>query len=321
MRGGFVLITATTVALALSPAAQGAVNRVDGTVIKRARDAHSFVLVTRTGRMLGIQARRSPRVGRFARLGARRLSTGRYSGRNIRVLGRRQRVRVRGAVSSVAAQRRLFRVSTRGASVLVRTRSARSLPRRGTRVDLRASIDRQGRLWLISMRTQPAAGSPGGGNAGRGGATGSTRNSAEGGSGSAQSGGGSSATSPVARSGFIFMDGVVVEVDDKTRKFRVAPDEDDQGENDPPESDTDETLPRGTSSEPRYGEPVTLVVPRSIDLTRFHVGQIVRLVLRRYSTGELVVEEADPAKKDDGSERDPDDGPDDGEGPDPPLQG
>jgi hypothetical protein len=312
MRGGYLFVIGTCAMLALAPASQASVTRLDGTVIKRARDAHSFVLVTRTGRMLGFQARRSPTVGRVTRLGARRLRSGRWSARRIRILGRRQAVRVRGAVRSVNAQRHVFRLSTRGASVLVHVRGNKSLPLRGSRADLRASIDRQGWLWLTSLPTNATGAKPGGtGPAGGSSTSGSSGRVTRPGESGAVSGGSSSQT---RKNGFSFMDGVLAAVDPQAHTFRVAPEQDDDPANEDAEPALDADPSAGSR---RYGNPVTLSVSRSIDMARFQAGQKVRLVLQEDAAGKLVVQDADVSGRDDDNTPDPDDGPADDTGPDP----
>jgi hypothetical protein len=301
MRGGISVVITAVVALALAPAAHGSVTRIDGTVIKRAQNERSFVLVTRTGRMFGVQTRRSPGVGRIARFGGRKLRTGRYSTRRVRVLGRRQNARVRGAVSQVRPRQRAFRVTTRGASALVRVPAGMSLPRRGRRVDMRVKIDRKGRLWVLPAPAATGSTDPFtvGGSA-----------TTSGGRGGSTSGGGATPPADEGRQkGFIFMDGVIVEIDYEKRTIKVSPEEDDADDAEA-EPEDDESLPQGSAGERRQAAPVMLTADRSIDISRFKTGHKVRMVLKRDASGDLVIEDAWLAGENDGSEPDPEDGED-----------
>jgi hypothetical protein len=131
-------------------AAPASAATLKGTVVHRNGHAHSFVVAMSHGRLAAIHARTSPRPGRVVRVSARRLRNGTYSARSVRVLGRRRRVQMRGTVTY--SRGRVFTLSSRGASILIRrgTRAARAVaasddaPPAGSVVQVDANVDDNG---------------------------------------------------------------------------------------------------------------------------------------------------------------------------------
>jgi predicted nucleic acid-binding Zn-ribbon protein len=147
------LVAAVVAALALAAPASAATLR--GTVVHLNHHAHKVVVATKGGRMVAIHSRRTVRVGRVVRVNARRLRNGTFAARSIRVLGTRHRARLRGTVTYVNGHRRLFTLSSRGASVLLHARRARAaraiaaddaMPQSGSQVVVDSDIDDQGDL-------------------------------------------------------------------------------------------------------------------------------------------------------------------------------
>jgi hypothetical protein len=266
--------------------AQASVSTLRGTVVQSSPGAHTFVLATRAGRMVGITTRRSPRVGGIARVSARRLRGGRFSAHRVRIFGRRSQARIRGTVRFVNRDRTMFRVSVGGASVRVYVPSgARWVPRRGNKVDIRVAIDRNGRLKLVS-RT-PNAARPGGGTSSPGGAGGHSE-SGRGSEGTTHSSTSESTSASSAQGKLTFIDGVVVGVNRQERTLTVAPEQDEQDED-------------AEDGEDRYGLPITIVVRHASELSRFAPGQEVGLVVRKQPSGTLMLEDSAIGGNDDDS--------------------
>ena len=131
-------------------AAPASAATLSGTVVHRNAHAHSFVVATSHGRLAAIHARTSPRPGRVVRVSAHRLRNGTYSARSVRVVGHRRHVQMRGTVTY--ARGRVFTLSSRGASILVRrlARGARAVaasdaaPPVGSAVLVDANVDDNG---------------------------------------------------------------------------------------------------------------------------------------------------------------------------------
>ncbi|HEY3189010.1 MAG TPA: hypothetical protein VGJ70_16115 [Solirubrobacteraceae bacterium] len=146
-----VFVAAALAALVLAGPASATTFR--GTVVHRNHSVRSFVVATKSGRMIAVHSRRAVRVGRVVRVNARRLHNGTYAARSIRVLGARRHARLRGTVTYVNRHRRLFTLSSRGASVLLHARRARAaraaaddMPSSGSQVVADTEIDDQGDL-------------------------------------------------------------------------------------------------------------------------------------------------------------------------------
>jgi hypothetical protein len=121
-----------------------------GTVVHRNSHAHSFVVAMSHGRLVAIHARTSPRPGRVVRVSARLLRNGTYAAKSVRVVGHRRHVKMRGTVTY--SRGRLFTLSARGASILIRrgTRGRRAVaasdtaPPAGSVVLVDANVDENG---------------------------------------------------------------------------------------------------------------------------------------------------------------------------------
>jgi hypothetical protein len=145
-----LVIGVLTAALTLLAAGPAAAATVRGTVVHKNRSAHKFVLATQSGRLVVIHSNRGARVGRVVRVSGTKLRNGSYSARSIRSVGSRRHARLRGTVTYASRSKKVFTISTRGASVLVhqkrlRGRSARAaadtLPAPGEQVAVDTTID------------------------------------------------------------------------------------------------------------------------------------------------------------------------------------
>ncbi|MCW3046451.1 MAG: hypothetical protein JWO74_735 [Solirubrobacterales bacterium] len=105
-------------------AAPASAATLKGTVVHRNAHAHSFVVAMSHGRLAAIHATTSPRPGRIVRVSARLLRNGTYAARSVRTVGQRRHVQMRGTVTY--SHGRIFTLSSRGASILVR-RGARAV--------------------------------------------------------------------------------------------------------------------------------------------------------------------------------------------------
>jgi hypothetical protein len=150
-------------ALALLAAGPASAATFSGTVVHHNRSAHSFVVATKSGRMVAVHANKSPRIGRVVRVSARKLKNGTYGARSIRAVGARRHARLRGVVTYANRSKHVFTVSTRGASVLVhqrrlRGRSARaaadSMPAAGQQVAVDTTIEQNDDLEADDVQNQ-----------------------------------------------------------------------------------------------------------------------------------------------------------------------
>jgi hypothetical protein len=139
MRRFLVVAIAAAATLALAGPAGAATVR--GTVVHRNAHAHKLVVATRTGRLVAVRTSRAIRVGRVVSV----------RGARIRTVGRARHARLRGTVTYVNRARRVFTLSSRGASVLVRRRSVHAaraasddMPATGSQVAVDANLDDQG---------------------------------------------------------------------------------------------------------------------------------------------------------------------------------
>jgi uncharacterized membrane protein YgcG len=128
-------------------AAPASATTLKGTVVHRNSHAHSFVVAMSQGRLAAVHARTSPRPGRVVSVSARRLRNGTYAARSVRVVGRSRHVRMRGTVTY--SRGRLFTLSSRGASILIKRRARAvaaddTAPAAGTVVVVDANIGDNG---------------------------------------------------------------------------------------------------------------------------------------------------------------------------------
>src|SRR4051794_19433605 len=139
MRRPLVVAIAAAATLALAGPAGAATVR--GTVVHRNVHAHKLVVATRTGRLVAVRTSRAIRVGRVVSI----------RGTRVRTVGRARHARLRGTVTYVNRARRVFTLSSRGASVLVRRRSAHAaraagddMPAAGNQVTVNADLTDNG---------------------------------------------------------------------------------------------------------------------------------------------------------------------------------
>jgi hypothetical protein len=139
MRRTLVVAIAAAASLALAGPARAATLR--GTVVHRNAHAHKLVVATRSGRMVAVRTTRAIRVGRVVSV----------RGTRIRTIGRARHARLRGTVTFVNRARRVFTLSSRGASVLIRRRSAHAaraagddMPAAGNQVTVNADLNDNG---------------------------------------------------------------------------------------------------------------------------------------------------------------------------------
>jgi hypothetical protein len=128
-------------------AAPASAATLKGTVVHRNSHAHSFVVAMSHGRLAAVHARTSPRPGRVVRVSARLLRNGTYAARSVRVVGRQRRVQMRGTVTY--SRGRMFTLSSRGASILIKRRARAvaaddTAPAAGTVVTVDANVGDNG---------------------------------------------------------------------------------------------------------------------------------------------------------------------------------
>jgi ribosomal protein L34E len=158
-----LVISVLTAALALLAAGPASAATVRGTVVHKNRSAHKFVVATSSGRLVVVHSQRGASVGRVVRVTGTKLRNGSYSARSIRSAGARRHARLRGTVTYASRSKKVFTISTRGASVLVhqkrlRGRSARAaadtLPAPGQQVAVDTTIDNNDDLEADDVQNQ-----------------------------------------------------------------------------------------------------------------------------------------------------------------------
>jgi hypothetical protein len=137
-----------------------------GTVVHKNRSVHKFVVATKSGRLVVVRSNRAPAIGRVVRVSGTKTRSGIFSARSIRSVGRARHARLRGVVTYTNRSKRLFTVSTRGASVLIhqrrlRGRSARAaadtMPSSGEQVAVDTTIDQNDDLEADNVQNQGQA--------------------------------------------------------------------------------------------------------------------------------------------------------------------
>jgi hypothetical protein len=128
-----------------------------GTVVHRNSHAHSFVVAMSHGRLAAVHARTSPRAGRVVSVSARRLRNGTYAARSVRIVGRSRHVQMRGTVTY--SRGRLFTLSSRGASILIKRRARAvaaddTAPAAGTVVVVDANVGDNGDIEANDVNEQ-----------------------------------------------------------------------------------------------------------------------------------------------------------------------
>ena len=151
-RGRTLLLGAAAAAtLVFGAAGPAAAKTFRGTVVHR--NAHKAVVATSSGRLVAVHTRHAPRVGRYVRV----------SGTHLRTIGRRHHARLRGTVTYVSRSKRLFTLSSRGASVLVHARRLRagrarmasdSMPQSGSEVATDTEIEDDGDLQAKDVKDE-----------------------------------------------------------------------------------------------------------------------------------------------------------------------
>lgn len=142
-RGAVAAVAAAGTLAGLGGIAQA--QTVKGIVVHHNRNAHSFVVADRTGRLYAIHASRAPRIGSDILVAAKPLHDGTYRLQHEHGAGRAARhVRVRGTVSWVDRRAGEFTISAPGVSLLV-VKADRSAPV-GTDVVATGTIDGKGEL-------------------------------------------------------------------------------------------------------------------------------------------------------------------------------
>jgi hypothetical protein len=245
----------TTVA-ALAVAAPAGAKTLHGTVVHHNASAKSFVLAARSGKLSVVRSRKSPAVGRVAAVKVRR-SHGASVARRIRLRGHARHARLRGRVSFSSAH--AFAISVAGASIVVR--DSGSSPPVGSTVTTTVTIHDDGDLESDDVNEDhpPTAGT-------------------------------------------MKIEGTITGVDAAARTLTVFADDncddqgdDDQGENDQGDDDQGEDQDEDTpaSNPPTCTPTVTVHVPDAIDITQFHQGDEVELIVTPQADGSFLLQSVD----------------------------
>jgi len=244
----------TTVA-ALALAAPAGAKTLHGTVVHHNSSAKSFVLAARSGKLSVVRARRAPAVGRVAAVKVRR-SHGASVARRIRLRGHARHAKLHGRVSFSSAH--AFAISVAGASIVVRDNG--SSPRVGSTVTTTVTIGHDGDLESDDVNEDhpPTAGT-------------------------------------------MKIEGTITAVDATAKTLTVFADDncddqgDDQGENDQGDDDQGEDQGEDTpaTNPPTCTPTVTVHVPDAIDITQFHQGDEVELIVTPQADGSFLLQSVD----------------------------
>ena len=255
------------IALVLAAAAPASAATLTGTVVQRAQGSHKFVIASATGRLTALKARRTPRVGQTVRV----VTRGSAGARSIRLLGRRTTVRLRGVVTRASRTRRVFTVSGSGATIRVHqgrggasAAAADAMPSVGTVVTVSCQIEDDDDLisdhWDDEGDDEdaPRAASP----TPPGGSSGTTQTP---GTGSTQT----PTPIPAPAPATVELDGTIGAIDGQTRTVSV----------------------NGFTA---GAAPTKVVVPAPFDMSRFGIGDYIRLQAARQPDGTLVFQRIVP---------------------------
>jgi hypothetical protein len=241
---------------ALVVAAPAGAKTLHGTVVHHNSSAKSFVLAARSGKLTVVRARTSPAVGRVAAVKVRR-SHGASVARRIRLRGHARHAKLRGRVSFSGSH--AFAISVAGASIVVRDNGR--TPRVGSTVTTRVTIDDNGDLESDDVNEDHPP-----------------------------------------SNGAMELEGTITAVDAAGKTLTVFADDncddqgdDDQGDDDQGEDQGDDDQGEDTpASNPTTCTPtVTVHVPDTIDITQFHVGDEVELVVTPQADGSFLLQSVD----------------------------
>lgn len=256
------------IALVLVTAVPASATTVTGTVVKRALGSHKFVIASGTGRLTPVTSRRSPRVGQTVQVVTRRLQNGSAGIRRMRVVGRRTTVRVRGLVTRADRARRTFTVSESGAAIQLHqgargasAASVEAMPAVGTIVIVLADIQDDDNLIAdqIDPQGNPRATTP---------ASPSTPPAVPSTPPAPPAGG---TATPVVVPTSLEFDGTIGAVDGQARTVTV-----------------NGTAPGSATNK--------VVVPVPFDMSRFHVGDYIRMQATRQPDGTLAFDRIVPTE-------------------------